>query len=506
MITQAAQLITHASFFSDWLRFKTHMDDLKNVQADLLEKILHTHPYLSSKKDFEKEEIKDYSAVMKSLSGISRPVVRQQPTSGTGEKEKLIPYTQEFITELGKALNPWLFDLAHSHPGILTGKHYWSMSWLPTHWREKGWFLDDFELLPHWKKNLTRALLAVPNEVSKSLTLPASQFATLAYLLKSHDLTFLSVWSPTFLLQLFELLRVWKLPLTETLRTGRWAGYEAELNYLPAPHSPAQAEKLQNLELSELWPRLKLISSWDSSSSTVWAQRLQKLFPAASFQGKGLWATEGVITIPFEKKFVLSYQSHYYEFVDLASGNLLPAHRLKEGMEVHPVLTCANGFTRYRIKDRLAVTGFSKSVPELQFLERDDTSDMVGEKLDTHTFLLLHNLMKEVFPELSWVSVFAVNQKESQPYYLYVFEGDSDLTLRVKPVLHEYLNNHFHYHLARELGQLAAERIHISVDAFRKYEHFHLERGMVQGNIKIELVSKVKNDLEASIFPRFFPS
>ena len=504
MLTPTAQLITHASFFTDWCKFKTNLGNLKEVQEGILSRQLKDHPYLKNRQEFEKEEIKDYQQVMQSLANSQQKVVRQQPTSGTGEKEKLIPYTQSFIGELNKAINPWLFDMATNHPSILTGKHYWSISWLPTHWRKNGWHLDDFELLPEWKKNLTRTLLAVPHEISQAATLSSSQFATLAYLVSSSDLTFLSVWSPTFLIQLCELITHWQEPLKITLKTGQWAAFENELKFLKAPYSPNQAEKLNSLDFSTLWPALKLISSWDSSSSQVWARRLQKMFPHAAFQGKGLWATEGVVSIPFERKLLLSYHSHYYEFQELISGKLLAAHELKEGSVVHPILSCANGFTRYRMKDRIVVTGFQKSVPELLFLDRDDTFDMVGEKLDTHSLLQLHDLIKNEFPELSWVTAFAVNHKEKKPFYCFTFEGQIEDKMGLKNLISTFLHQHFHYHLAREIGQLGEEELFVANDGFKRYERLQSERGMVLGNIKVELASKVRNESEMLSFCKYF--
>jgi hypothetical protein len=502
MLTQMAQILTHASFMGDWLRFKTNLGNLSEIQSDIMTKILSTHPYLKGHEEFLKEPINDFASLQLKLPP-PRPGVRLQPTSGSGEKEKLIPYTKEFINELNSALNPWLFDLCKTYPEVLLGKHYWSLSWLPTHWRQKGWRLDDFELLPPWKKTLTKALLAVPHEVSQAPTLSSSQFATLAWLTSCRELSFISVWSPTFFLELIKLLEVWKAPLIKTLETGLWGLFEEDLKHLTAPQNAAQAKVLKNSGLTELWPHLKLMSSWDSSSSKGWAQTLKDLFPNTQFQGKGLWATEGVISIPFEGKFTLSYLSHYYEFFDLDKKNILRADELQTGMQVHPLLTTSNGFTRYRIKDRLLVTGFNQSVPTLEFLERDNTFDMVGEKLDTHTLLQIHDELKKQLPHLAWVNAFALNGQTSSPYYCFVFEGEGSISHAAK-VIKGILNQHFHYHLAQELGQLGHEKILVMQDAFHRYEKYQLERGMVQGNIKVELGTKVELASDQRIFSSCF--
>lgn len=505
MLTKSAQILTHASFMKDWMSFRSQLGNLEAVQKEILDRTITNHPYITSKKEFFDQPIRDYEMQTGMLKGVISPGTRLQPTSGTGDREKLIPYTRDFIRQLNLALNPWLFDIVNSHPGILSGKHYWSISWLPTHWRKNGWMLDDFDLFPAWKKNVIRLLLAVPNEVSKAPTLASTQFSTLAWLVASEDLTFLSVWSPTFLLQLLELMEEWRGPLVETLQTGKWCAFQEELKYLPAPKNSSQAKRLHSNSYVELWPKLQLISSWDSSSSSVWAKKLQSQFPGTAFQGKGLWSTEGVVSIPFEGQFVMSYLSHYYEFIDLSNGNLIPSFHLKEGMEVHPVLTCANGYTRYRLQDRLVVTGFKNKVPTLEFQERDETFDMVGEKITTETFKELHDLLKESHPSLAWVSVFVVNEKSQKPYYAFIFEGEGNVE-EVGRLIDKFLHEHFHYHLAREIGQLGGQKIVISHDAFARYERFQLERGMVQGNIKVELATKITSERDLAIFLSTFVS
>ncbi len=100
------------------------------------------------------------------------------------------------------------------------------------------------------------------------------------------------------------------------------------------------------------------------------------------FEGKGLWATEGVVTIPFAEQFSLSYQSHFYEFLLQDTVQAIPAWRLKKGDIVSPVITTGSGLTRYVIDDELEVIDFYHDVPCFRFLGRKITVDLVGEKLD----------------------------------------------------------------------------------------------------------------------------
>lgn len=63
------------------------------------------------------------------------------------------------------------------------------------------------------------------------------------------------------------------------------------------------------------------MSSWDTAGSKAWAEKLKEKLPSVQFEGKGLWATEGVVTIPYNDQYPLAYQSHFYEFEYLEGEN-----------------------------------------------------------------------------------------------------------------------------------------------------------------------------------------
>ncbi|MEE3190948.1 MAG: hypothetical protein VX281_08330, partial [Pseudomonadota bacterium] len=60
--------------------------------------------------------------------------------------------------------------------------------------------------------------------------------------------------------------------------------------------------------------------------------------------------------------------------------------------------------------------------------------------------------------------------------------------------LEEQLNQHFHYKLARELGQLGHAEMLIVPDAMEVYTEHKIAGGMVAGNIKIEPLALWQND------------
>ncbi len=434
----------------------------------------------------------------------NQPCLRYQPTSGSTSKIKWIPYNQDFLHQLDQAVGPWLSHMYRRYPGIKQGKHYWSLSWVPSDLRnsDTNSVNDDLQLLPWWKRVFMGLTMAVPECTSLADSSEESLFATACYLVSCQDLSLISVWSPTFALSLLDLIEDRRLDIIKVLNNGQWPNTYKSLSVASAPVNKKAAHLLSTLdgkitaEFTELlWPKLALISAWDTSSSFIWAEKLQAVFAHSDFQGKGLWATEGVITIPYEDKFPLAINSHFYEFEDLTSGEILPSWQLKSGLTVRPIITCANGIFRYAMNDQLLVTHFVNEIPCFEFIGRMDGIDMVGEKLSPQVAIEILNDLDDI-QGITPVSLLAVpgNHSLAQARYVLLCNDDSDLGITNNPALHQELQKrleknlqaHFHYQLARELGQLAMAEVVILKDAVQYYEDAKIKKGMTKGNIKIE--------------------
>lgn len=420
---------------------------------------------------------------------------RYQPTSGSTSQIKWIPYTPAFLHELDQTISPWVADLYQRFPGIRRGRHYWSLSWVPSELRSAAASVnDDLQLLPWWKRLFMRHTMAVPEQVSLAPSSELSLFASLCYLCASRDLTLMSVWSPTFLLSLLEQLGQQREAVAQVLEQGQWGTEQSGLDFLPPPGNRTNAAILRawngqpNANITrQLWPQLALISAWDTSSSASWAQQLQQLFPQAAFQGKGLWATEGVITFPYADQYPLALQSHFYEFENLANGELLYSWELQPGMRVRPIITTGNGLLRYRTKDQLEVEGFLHQCPTLRFISRLSGTDLVGEKMAPEGALQIMQELQQSLP-IQPLSLLAVPAADglARATYVLLANGDPALTDSAAAQLEQQLAQHFHYQLARELGQLDAARVILTDNAVGLYNQLRMGAGAVAGNIKAE--------------------
>ena len=393
-------------------------------------------------------------------NSLALNVQRFQPTSGSTFKRKWIPYTQNFLQEIDQATAVWMHDLYLNHPGIMQGRHYWSLSWLPDDLRSQM-TNNDLAYFPWLKRQFLAQVMAVPDRVQHAATAKLAREQTLHHLLHCRDLSLLFVWSPTFLLGLIEEL---------------W-----EQRHDHQCTSPANS--VEDM-VQRLWPKLALISAWDTADAAPWAEKIKQIFPRTPFQGKGLFATEAVVTIPVQNRPHLAYTSHYYEF-QRSDGVIVPSWELRGGDRVSPLVSTGSGLWRYQLGDELLVEEIYQGCPVLQFLGRQQTVDLVGEKL---TYQVAREMLQEL--GLNAFLLLAVQgNDDTRPYYELVWEGVAPAGMSQK--VESFLSEHHHYRLARELGQLSPLRIHTCQSRGLFLRELAEQMNWVLGDMKWEALVKL---------------
>lgn len=510
---QLVHKLTHLSTLQSGNKYEKSLADLKAAQHAVLNETINDLSKTKSGKNFSplrnyrrfqsELPITSYSdweeLIKKQVKGEQNLIANKcqyfEPTSGSTHKAKYIPYTKLFLRQLDRAISPWLSDLYSNYPEITKGTHYWSTSWLPTKMRETH-NVDDKRLLTNIKSGLLSRIMCVPDGVSTAPSSNDSLKATLTYLLANSSLSLLSVWSPTYLLSLLNNLQKYRSQIEIILRSGNWGDWGNELNYLPCPQSKKNADiirswngKLNHTFLSQIWPKLTLISCWDTSTSAYWVPHLKALFPNTQFQGKGLWATEGAVTIPYRGKYPLAVNSHFYEFQCLDTKKVLPSWELQIDQRVQPVLTTSSGLLRYILNDEVRVVDFLKQTPCLEFIGRICETDMVGEKIASST-------AKQIFIEIKQqkgdepVTLFAVSENEKR-YYALLVDG-TDKNNNLAHFTEEKLSNYFHYNLARELNQLSECKVIYSKNPANDYfELINKSSNNLLGSTKIEVLKLI---------------
>ncbi|MCB1331705.1 MAG: GH3 auxin-responsive promoter family protein [Maritimibacter sp.] len=308
---------------------------------------------------------------------VADPPVAFERTGGTTSGGKLVPYTAAQIESFGAAVRPMLHDLLTRVPAIGDGRLYASISPATRAPEVTAGGIpvglgSDAAYLGQLAAPFAR-LLAVPPEVGAMEDIEAWRIATLAGLVEAGDLSFVSVWSPSFFTALVEALP------------------RAADEVLPRLGPPARARLERWLAAGPeggtalLWPRLAAISTWTDAGSAPFAKRLAALCPQATIARKGVIATEGAVMVPTGEGPGAwpALTSSFLEFRDPATGICHLADGLDPGAVYEAILTTRGGFYRYDIGDRFRCLAIEHGCPRLVFEGRSGVvSDMVGEKLD----------------------------------------------------------------------------------------------------------------------------
>ena len=439
----------------------------------------------------------------------AEPVTVLQPTSGTSAAPKLIPFTRGLQRQFQDALAPWMVSLFSRHPRLLFGRQYWCVSpnTRPRAESESAvpvGFMEDTDYLGGWQRRIARHLLVAPDGLTRVEDPAAFEFLTLLFLVREENIRLVSVWHPSFLTVLLEALPGHAAALEACLRSGQLPAGLALPGDVRSPLSgrlrpdPDRAVIVARMNLTKpaevrrLWPHLQVISCWTGRGAETCVARLREWFPGVTIEGKGLMATEGVVTIPWglDGRFVCAVRSHFLEFLEPDSACAKRCWELEPGKSYSVVMTTAGGLWRYRLGDLVRVAGWAGRTPCLEFVRREGSvSDICGEKL---TLADAEAALDQARAATGMGFSFAMLVPERQGT-----EAGYDLLVQLPPdtppasletlanVVDTALHVNFHYLHARRLGQLRPARVRvIRGDADRQYRAHLLKLGARHGDVK----------------------
>lgn len=447
------------------------------------------------------------------------PVLLLEPTSGSTAATKMIPYTAELKAEFQRAIAPWIVNLFTRDPALVLGQAYWSVT--PVTRRNERTpgglpigFEEDSEYFGRLQRHLIQAVMAVPAQVRLIDEMEAFRYVTLLFLLRSTSLRLISIWNPTFLMLLLERLADWWPQLAADIAQGTLSPptplapelqTQFEALNRPGPRRAAairaafQTGSNPGTSHTRLWPHLRLISCWTEANAARYVPDLAHLLPQARVQGKGLIATEGIVSFPLEGQSagaVLAIRSHFFEFIPTAEPSVTPghhspllAHELKSGGTYAVVLTTGGGLYRYQLNDLVEVVGHLGTCPLLRFMGKEASiSDWFGEKLNEgHVRQALDELLARHGIPARFVMLACEEEGGRHAYTLFIEANGvlDEKLLRLGQKLEIELQENYHYRYCRDLGQLEALRV-FSIDggALEAYLATCQSHGQRGGDIK----------------------
>lgn len=444
-----------------------------------------------------------------------RPLI-YEPTSGSASAAKYIPYTASLQREYLRSIHAWLSDLYSCVHPIKNGRHFWSVSPPSQAARTTGdstpiGFSDDTAYLG-WKGSVMERAMAVPSCVRHLSSVENFKYSVGYFLLQAQDAALFSVWSPGFLTLILDTLHRYAERIVGDIASGSLSLPDPEPSAFLQPYVKARRRRSRECErlfsifsgdrpllYRSLWPQLALISCWADGSSAEGAARIRDLFPGVPVQGKGLCATEGIVSIPIFQSggAVAAYTSHFLEFIPRDGNGALCVDELEEGNSYSVVLTTGGGLYRYALGDIVRVAGHMGSLPVLSFVGREHVSDVTGEKLhEEEVERAVHAALASEQAAAAFWMVSPEQEGQSCFYVLYfeMEDGDTfsrDRAARVEKRVEEEFCKNFHYLNSRRLGQLAPLRLFRVFGAGQEaYFRRCISEGKKAGGIKPALLDR----------------
>ncbi len=404
---------------------KAH-DQTRQVQDQLLAKLIHHHSLTQFGMDFGFKKIKSYedftSAVplgdyetlrpymdrvfhgqTNALFPLEDEILMFSRTSGTTGEPKHIPVTSKFAAEMRRGFNIFGMMAIKDHPAawvrpILTLSSPMQETTSPT-----GLPCGAISgLLSSTQKKIVRTMYPVPRWVC-SISNPAVKYYTTLRYSIDHDVSIISTANPSSIIKLIETGQAHIDRLIRDITDGTLTPPGDIDSHLPKPKkfrpNPQLASRLKDgikndgeLLAGHFW-NVSFLANWTGGTLKLYMPRLKELFGDVPIRDIGLIASEGRFSLPMQDNTsagVAEITSNFLEFIpagEIESQNptVLRAHELELGQEYFIVVTNWAALWRYNMDDRVRVVGRFGQSPVFEFLSRGlHTANITGEKITEH--------------------------------------------------------------------------------------------------------------------------
>ncbi len=415
-----------------------------------------------------------------------------EKTSGSSGKFKLIPYNAAILRSFENYFRIWCYDLLTKGPKLSSYLTYMSVS--PQVQEDHLSFSDDSEYLQSPLRYLLKPFMAVPLDV-KTIRDPNAFRRVVATLLTScADLEAISIWHPSFFTLLLKHIEENRKAIAKSLREGVLKEGGRIFKLRKNPKALLHLESSEKVSWKQIWPDLKIISAWDAGNSKPFAQALNLTLSPPLFQGKGLLATEAPMTLPLTGVGTIPFITEvFFEFKD-KNDSLFLLDELQVGEIYQVIISQRGGLLRYQTRDQVKVRSYPlPGLPDLEFVGRtSDISDLVGEKISVQNVNELTQILRPLgVTNICLLPILSATKKI--PQYILLFEASGSVSAsEIADVSEKFFKETYHYHYARQLGQLDSVKAFEVADLTKRLIDFFVnKKSMKVGDIKLKnLVSQ----------------
>jgi GH3 auxin-responsive promoter len=357
------------------------------------------------------------------------------------------------------------------------------------------------------------AVTTIPDYELKYLTI-------LHLALSAPDITYLGAPNPSTFLKLLDLLNNRRELLIDTLMTGGCSTLErlqpqvreaVRPRLRSDPVRAKQLSRLTELTFANVWPGIRLVTTWTGGSCGIALGALRTKLPAATMVMElGYQSTEcrGTLALAAETAAGLpALHHHLFEFVsaslwDAGTRAFLQLSELTVGQQYYVIVTTAAGLYRYFMNDLVEVTGLFHGTPLLRFVQKGKgVTSLTGEKLyESQVIQAVQDAAREHGISISFFIVVADDQIAGYTLFVEILGGTRQpdgLAARVDRRLGE-LN--IEYHSKRASGRLQPLKMTVlKSQAADAYKAACVLAGQREGQFK-PVVLQYRQDLKWDVY------
>ena len=333
--------------------------------------------------------------------------------------------------------------------------------------------------------------------------------------LAEPNITYAGSPNPSTFLRLLNVLNEQREVLIQSLVTGKLDEIESldialrtqlERKFRPDPARAAAIGSLAELTFANVWPQLKLVTTWTGGSCGIALTALrEKLPPKTKVMELGYQSTEfrGSIALQAETSAGLPpLHHHFFEFVaqslwDNNTPEFLTIDQLTLHQTYYVIVTNTSGLYRYFMNDLVKVDGFFNATPLLSFVQKGrGVTNLTGEKLYEAQVI---DAVKDISVKLGLISSFYILAADeiSMSYQLFIQANPSIPINHVifSSLLDEKLSTlNIEYKAKRDSGRLTPlSTVWLKPDVSEAYKINCINLGQREGQFKPAVLQYLKN-------------
>jgi hypothetical protein len=343
-----------------------------------------------------------------------------------------------------------------------------------------------------------------------------------AFALSSENITLIATPNPSTILRLKDIIDTSLENLLQDIESGNLSWIKEidsekkqriiskfKPNKLRASQLRELKKKKGSLIMSDIWPNLRLITTWTSGNCSTLLPSLKAQLSSKSFIGEvGYMSSEfrGTVNLDIRNEIqVPTLNENFFEFVERDEWGsegpvFLMLHEIELSKDYYIFVTTQNGLYRYFINDIIQVTGKYHNTPTIKFIQKGDgVISLTGEKLyeDQVNIAVLKVINKYNLKIKFYVMV---AYSEELKYRLYIQQPFK--SVYAQEIEQEISHLNIEYMEKRKSGRLMPlEVICVEKGTAEEFKKYNLDKGQREGQFKlIRLLSDKDCDFDFNKF------